>query len=147
MTKIFLSFLILLAGWLAVNLFPIPASAALDPILKECVQRGYEFAIRDGIEYCIFPDKTECLMDEFNQGQCGNDFKTNLYCVPQGQYVWDQYACCRSLKYTENNGLAQATCEFDYTREILVKLILLVSQLFIGGIFFYKISKHSPANQ
>jgi hypothetical protein len=133
--------MLLVASYLIISLTPPPAQAALDPNLKECVQRGYDFAVREGVQFCVFPDKTECAVADFNQGHCGDNFKVKTYCVTQGHYVWDQHMCCRSLKYTADNGLAQATCEFDYTKEILAKLILLLSQLFIGGIFFYKISK------
>ncbi len=147
MTKIFLSLWVFLAAGLISILSPTSAFAALDSSLKECVQRGYNFAIRDGVQYCVFPDGSECLIDEFNQNQCGDQFKTKTYCVTQGHYVWDNYMCCRNLKYTENNGLAQATCEFDYPKEILAKVGLLVSQLFIGGIIFLKISRESPASR
>jgi len=146
MTKIFLSLCLSAAIYLTAAALPAPATAALDANLKECVQRGYEFAIRNGVQYCIFPDKTECLISEFNQNLCGENFKTKIYCVSQGHYAWDKQMCCRKLKFTTDNKLAQATCEFDYTREILTKLGLLLSQLFIGGIFFYKISKQSLAN-
>ena len=141
MKKIFLS--LILIGFCAFPIIfpPTSALASLDPSLKECVQRGYNFAVRDNQTYCVFPDKSECLIDSFNHDTCGLDHKIKDYCIKQGGYVWDGQRCCGSLKYTENDHLAQATCEHDYSQELKTKIFLLVSQLLIGGFFFYKIQK------
>lgn len=92
----------------ALLIFASPALAAINPVYKECSQRGY--AISGG--ECIFPDGTSCPLEEFNSGTCGSAFKTQDYCVRQGQHVWDSDKCCEGLRPYLPEGVAgQATCE------------------------------------
>lgn len=80
--------------------------AAIDPKYKECTQRGYQL---DG-NYCVFPDGSRCLLDEFNEGECGEEFMTNDYCVPEGRYVWDGPCCEGLVAYLPPDVAGQATC-------------------------------------
>ena len=80
--------------------------AAMNPDLKECMQRGYE--TERG--YCIFPDGSNCTIENFNQGICGVEFMIEDYCVKQGEYVWDKDKCCSGLK-PHLVVIGQATCQ------------------------------------
>jgi hypothetical protein len=67
--------------------------AAINPIYKECMQRGYNVSG----EYCVFPDSSQCLLEDFNGGKCGQKWMTDDYCIPEGSYVWDADKCCEGL--------------------------------------------------
>ena len=89
-------------------LLAFPGFGAINPIYKECMQRGYEI---DG-DFCVFPDSSKCLLDDFNAGKCGQKWMTDDYCVPQGQYVWDAETCCEGLvAYLPESVAGQATCQ------------------------------------
>ena len=82
--------------------------AAIDPIYKECMQREYQV---DG-QYCIFPDSSRCLLEEFNTGKCGQHWLTDDYCVKEGRYIWDAERCCEGLVAYLPKGMAgQASCQ------------------------------------
>lgn len=81
--------------------------AAINPVYKDCMQRGYAV---DG-DSCVFPDGSKCLLEEFNSGECGQAFFNVDYCVPEGGYVWDG-PCCEGLEPYLPEGVAgQATCQ------------------------------------
>ncbi len=79
---------------------------------KECLQRGYELDTGYNLHwrgyedipddplslFCLFPDRNYCLNSEFNEGSCGVEYKTEDYCIKQGDYVWDEDKCCSGLK-------------------------------------------------
>ena len=89
-------------------LIPSLSFGAIDPVYKECSQRGYQL---DG-KYCVFPDSTKCLLEDFNNGKCGQEWMTDDYCIPEGRYVWDSGRCCEGLVAYLPDGMAgQATCE------------------------------------
>lgn len=82
-------------------------NAAINPIYKHCIQRGYTV----GGDYCIFPDSTQCLLTAFNEQTCGVKWFTQDYCIPEGVYVWDADKCCEGLVAYLPPGVAgQATC-------------------------------------
>ena len=88
--------------------FTFHASATINPFYKECSQRGYQI---DG-DYCVFPDSTKCLIEDFNKGECGEQWMTDDYCIPEGRYVWDSEKCCEGLVAYLPEGMAgQATCQ------------------------------------
>lgn len=120
---------------------PPQATALINPVLKECIQRGYKDVYRNYQTYCVFPDGSECLIEEFNNGSCGQNFMTQRYCVTEGNYVWDENACCPGLKYTPPNVPGQATCQKDYQRDMYYKLFFLIGQLIIGSFIFMKIAR------
>lgn len=64
-------------------------SASVSPVYKECVQRGYQLEedFEQGISYCIFPDNSKCLIEDFNNGVCGQEFMTEDYCIEEGIMV------------------------------------------------------------
>ena len=81
--------------------------ASLPEEIKECVQRGY--ATESG--YCIFPDDSRCLYEEFNQGLCGQEFMIEDYCIGEGVLVWDQDKCCEGLMPYLSVRFGQPKCE------------------------------------
>jgi hypothetical protein len=86
--------------------FSISAQAALSPVFKEAMQRGYQIE-KDSV---VFPDGTKCLLADFNEGICGQGWMTTNYCIPEGNYVWDEDRCCKGLApYLKGDG--QATCQ------------------------------------
>lgn len=92
-------------------LFPVAAGAALDPVLKECMQRGYEAVNEGDLVYCRFPSGRECLIQDFNKGICAPEFKHDSYCVPEGRTVWDADKCCPgSEAYLPPNHTGQTSC-------------------------------------
>lgn len=102
-SKIFLSSSIIL--WLIIPFFSF---GAINPIYKECMQRGYNVSG----EYCVFPDSSQCLLEDFNGGKCGQKWMTDDYCIPEGRYVWDNDKCCDGLVAYLPEGMAgQATCQ------------------------------------
>jgi len=125
-------------------LIPFIAKAAIDPIYKECSQRGYQL---EG-KYCVFPDSTKCLLEDFNNGKCGKEWMTDDYCIPQGQYVWDKGKCCEGLVAYLPDGMAgQASCQPK--SKVMVKKtfmdsfggIALVLGVLLGLLFFLKRKK------
>ena len=76
--------------------------AAMDPTTKECRQRGYETDVDRGVPivYCKFPDGSRCRMEEFSEGTCGAEWKTENYGIKAGDYVWDQNCCFGNVPNT-----------------------------------------------
>ena len=90
------------------TLVPFLIQATINPVYKECSQRGYQL---DG-KYCVFPDSTKCLLEDFNNGKCGEKWMTDDYCIPEGRYVWDAGRCCEGLVAYLPKGMAgQASCQ------------------------------------
>lgn len=127
-------------------LLPSVASAAMDPALKECLQRGYETVFQNEKSYCVFPDKSECSIGEFNNGACGTQWKTENYCIAEGNLVWDTDKCCPGTEaYLAGKTLGQAECikvslsqkvydQFRYNPFVIfgsIGLILVVVTFFI----------------
>ena len=99
---------ILLFCFSIVAFIPGISYTAINPVYKECMQRGYEVKG----DYCVFPDSSQCLLTEFNDGQCGQKWMTEDYCIPQGRYVWDEDKCCEGLvAFLPKNVAGQATCQ------------------------------------
>lgn len=91
-----------------VCLLAFNAPAAINPLYKECMQRGYQLAG----DYCIFPDSSRCLLEDFNEQRCGEKWFTQDYCIPKGSYVWDEERCCDGLMAYLPAGISgQATCQ------------------------------------
>ncbi|MEO1438457.1 MAG: hypothetical protein AAFV80_23155 [Bacteroidota bacterium] len=67
---------------------------AIDPIYKDCTQRGY-MVVGDS---CLFPDGRLCALLDFNEQRCGQEFYDVEFCVEAGGYVWDSEACCAGLR-------------------------------------------------
>lgn len=125
-------------------LFITKAFGSIDPVYKECMQRGYYV---EG-NYCTFPDSSRCLLTEFNAGRCGQQFMTVDYCVKEGEYIWDRDRCCEGLEpYSSIDSDKQATCRSSssITEEIVVThpitWIFLVAVLVYMGYLSWKKSK------
>ena len=90
-------------------------SAAMDPRLKECLQRGYEIESASTPPYnknCVFPDGNKCPLEDFNTGLCGEEYKTEDYCVKKGGPVWDADKCCEgTTAYIIPGFMGQKTCQ------------------------------------
>lgn len=81
----------------------------INPFYKEVIQRGYEIMPGDSVR---FPDGSICSISAFNAHECGEDWMTNDYCIPQGRAVWDDNRCCEGLApYLEEGVDGQATCQ------------------------------------
>ncbi|MFH1521451.1 MAG: hypothetical protein ABIF18_00675 [archaeon] len=86
--------------------------AAMDPNLKECIQRGYEIKSTPNQDtVCIFPDGSNCSINSFNQKSCGEEFMTEGYCVKQGDPVWDKNRCCSGLAPYPPKIIGMPTCQ------------------------------------
>ena len=88
--------------------------ATIDPLYKECLQRGFFVESEEGMygEYCIFPDNSRCSIESINSGTCDNAFLVENYCVEQGNAIWDENKCCEGLKPSLAEGVVgQATCQ------------------------------------
>lgn len=133
-------------------------TAAMDPNLKECMQRGYEIQgytphhpTHEEGTFCVFPDGSECRMDEFNAGTCGVKFKTEDYCVPEGKPVWDKDRCCPgTIAYLKPYHFGQATCQSISLTEraynqlnynFYIKILLLLVVIAVLVFFAYKFLK------
>jgi len=82
---------------------------AIDPFYKEVLQRGYELIPGDSVR---FPDGSACSINAFNSGECGQEWMTEDYCVPEGSSVWDNDKCCEGLEpYLEEGVDGQETCQ------------------------------------
>ena len=130
-------------------LIPFFANSAIDPVYKECSQRGYQIKGN----YCVFPDSTQCLLEEFNNGKCGQEWMTEDYCIPEGKYVWDSGRCCEGLVAYLPKGMAgQASCQPK--SKVMVKKtffdsyggIALVVVALLGLLFFLKRKKAEKLN-
>lgn len=89
-------------------------SAAINPVYKECMQRGYDTSTNTntGEAHCVFPDGSTCPIEDFNSGTCGQEWMTEDYCVEQGVPVWDEDMCCAGLEpYLPEGMVGQATCQ------------------------------------
>lgn len=90
--------------------------AAMDPRLKECLQRGYSttsFAqANEEVTYCVFPDGESCPLEDFNNGVCGIEYKMEDYCVKEGMLVWDADKCCEGTEsYLPVGWVGQPRCQ------------------------------------
>lgn len=82
---------------------------AIDSFYKEVIQRGYELLPGDSVK---FPDGTSCSIEAFNAMECGVEWMTKDYCVPEGEYVWDADRCCVNLApFLEKGVDGQETCQ------------------------------------
>jgi hypothetical protein len=126
------------------TLIPLFSFAAINPLYKECSQRGYQISGNS----CVFPDSTKCLLEDFNTGKCGQKWMTDDYCVPEGQHVWDGERCCEGLVAYLPKGVAgQATCQSKQAT-FLKKTFLdsygsiaLIALALIGWLLFLKRKK------
>ena len=115
--------------------------AAISPVYKECVQRGYEVKdnFDNGTSYCVFPNNSTCSLEEFNSGVCGQEFMTTNYCVGEGVMVWDQDMCCAGLRpYLPPNTLGQSTCqpiEHQAPNYLLYLIILVILAIIISLVY------------
>lgn len=81
---------------------------------KECLQRGYDVSYnqKENKTYCIFPDGEKCLLEEYNDGVCGSEYKIENYCIKEGDPVWDKNKCCNGLEpYIPVGVIGQSTCQ------------------------------------
>ena len=80
----------------------------IDSKYSQCMQRGY---LIKG-DSCQFPDGTKCELQEFNLGECGQEWMTEEYCIEEGGYVWDKSKCCEGLvAYLPEGMEGMATCQ------------------------------------
>ena len=96
---------------LTLVLLPV-ATAAMDPVFKECLQRGYEATRDEGTLYCVFSDTSRCPLEAFNENGCGQEFFTQDYCIGEGNPVWEEDLCCSGTQaYIPPNHAGQKTCQ------------------------------------
>ncbi len=76
------------------------------------MQRGYQVTTEGEVDYCVMPDGSKCVLEDFNAQTCGQNFFSQDYCIEEGEYVWDAEKCCRGLVAYLPEGMAgQARCE------------------------------------
>jgi len=114
----------------------IPVTAAIHPRYKEAMQRGY----RTEGDSVVLPDDTKCLIDDFNNKRCGEKYFNQPYCVPEGNYVWDDNACCEGLKpYLPAGVDGQAVCrakgQADFSETLRNPLLWLGILAFTAVVF------------
>jgi len=104
--------LFIMIFFVSILLLPRASFSADDPRNKECSQRSYKIeAYVTGEKYCVFPNGNKCLLEEFNEGRCGVEFKTENYCVKEGAPVWDKDKCCPGLiAYLKPYHIGQPSC-------------------------------------
>lgn len=112
------------------------ATAMIDPYYKEAVQRGYRI---EG-DSVVLPNDTKCLIDDFNNKRCGKEYFDQPYCVAEGNYVWDDNACCEGLKSYLPAGVdGQAYCkakgQVDFSETLRNPLLWLGILAFTGLVF------------
>ncbi len=89
--------------------FLLTGHGMINPFYKEVMQRGYEVMPGDSVK---FPDGSVCSIEAFNNLQCGQQWMTDDYCIPEGQAVWDDDKCCEGLEpYLKPGVDGQATCQ------------------------------------
>lgn len=97
---------------ITILLYGLSANATINPVFKECMQRGYEVTGEGDVDYCTFPDGSKCLLEDFNEQRCGQEFFNKEYCIKEGVYVWDADKCCKGLiAYLPKDMAGQARCE------------------------------------
>ena len=131
--------------------FSVITSAAMDPELKECIQRGYDKETAPNLEpICVFPDNSNCTINDFNSGVCGEEFMTENYCIEEGLPVWDRNKCCEGTEaYARPNTDGQATCEqvsiyqkiSDWLLYNLIFIVLILIVLIIVIVWIIKKKK------
>lgn len=85
------------------------ATAMIDPVYKEAMQRGFRITKGDSVE---LPDGTRCSLHDFNNKLCGKEYFDQPYCVQEGVYVWDENVCCEGLvPYLPAGVEGQAVCK------------------------------------
>ncbi len=93
-------------------LFTLPSQieALQDPALANCVERGYMVEkASSGSQYCVFPNGSKCLLNQFNQGECGQEFMTPLDCIHEGPIWSNGVKCCKGL--ARKKGEFQDYCQ------------------------------------
>ncbi len=113
------------------------ASAAIDPVYKEAMQRGYPI---EG-DSVVLPDGSKCLLEDFNNQLCGKEFFDKDYCVEEGSYVWDNDACCEGLvPYLPMGVDGQATCvkkgKVDFSETLRNPMLWVGILAFTAVVFF-----------
>lgn len=122
-----------------VLLIPLLSNGAINPLYKECMQRGYTVSG----DSCAFPDGSQCLLEDFNSGNCGQEWMTSDYCIPEGKYVWDADKCCEGLvAYLPDGVSGQATCQpkgATFLKKIFFDSYIgvLLLALVLGGLLFF----------
>lgn len=87
--------------------FTMVAHAAINPDYANAMERGYSIS-GDSV---VFPNGSKCLLSEFNNGTCGQEWMTDDYCVPEGAYVWNDDKCCEGLEpYLKEGHDGQERC-------------------------------------
>ncbi len=127
MKSILLPFILLLS---------LTATAMIDPYYKEAVQRGYRI---EG-DSVVLPNDTKCLIADFNNKRCGKEYFDQPYCVAEGNYVWDDNACCEGLKpYLPAGVDGQAYCkakgQVDFSETLRNPFLWLGILAFTGLVF------------
>ena len=119
---------------LAALFIPSISFAAMNPDLKECMQRGYEVEYTQGESVnCILPDDRKCTLENFNADLCGLEYKSKAYCVAEGLPVWDKNKCCPGT-VPDTYQISQATCtHLSTTQTISSQIILNLPTILFSG--------------
>jgi len=95
---------------LLLALLIIPTAFAAIEYQGKCNEIGFE----QNQTHCILPDGSACVLGEFTEGTCGEEYQKD-FCVEKGQGVWwkQGFECCEGLEpyFPPERGVGQEYCE------------------------------------
>jgi len=120
-------------------------TAAMDPLLKECLQRGYDLAAETEVTNCVMPDGTNCEIRAFNEQSCGAEFFVLDYCVAEDDPVWDDDKCCPGTeKYLPPKVAGQPRCVDSSTLQTGTNgmiIIIAIAVVIVAAAFIFLAKK------
>lgn len=75
-------------------------SAAMNPAPPFCERQGYTYVHEEGMDYCYFDEDHACEAWAFLRGECGEEYRKELPCVPEGEPIFKHMGeeCCEGLE-------------------------------------------------
>lgn len=134
---------------LIIIILPNSVNAAMDPALKDCLERGYYTESDTDTTYCVFPDASRCPLRDFNDGSCGREYMTEYYCVGENMPVWDKDKCCEGLEpYLKPNHIGQSHCkninilgkisdQLKYNTNMFLRITIFTIVLLLGSLVYF----------
>lgn len=109
--------------------------AAISDYYKEVLQRGYIIQ-GDSVQ---LPDGQYCLIEDFNNNRCGQEWKNKDYCIPEGGLVWDPDRCCEGLEaWQDPDRDGHTICKKKKNESIMFKILLFSCPILLVLFFLLK---------